>query len=99
MSARPVRTSERARRASTLSSSSSRVLLAAILLVVAVAGQRPGRAADDPSDALPYSLSYTVTGDYAVGSVDLLPSPHANGFQTGTIDIGTDTQRVVPQNA
>ena len=96
-SARRVRTPKRARRASTLSS--PRVLLATLLLIVAVASQRTGRAADDLTDALPYSLSYTVTGDYAVGSVDLLPSPHTDGFQTGTIDIGSDTARVVPQNA
>jgi hypothetical protein len=61
--------------------------------------QESGRAADDLTDALPYSLSYTVTGDYAVGSVDLLPAPHTDGFQIGTINMGTSTVGVVPPNA
>ena len=54
---------------------STRVALCALTL--AVAFQQSGRAADDllPADALPFSLSYTVTGDYAVATVDLLPEP------------------------
>src|SRR5262245_13199425 len=97
MSARRVRTSERSRRASNLSS--SRALLATVVLLVAVASQRPGKAADDLSDALPYSLSYTVTGDYAVGGVDFVPSAAPNGFQTDTIHMGTAATRIVPKNA
>jgi hypothetical protein len=56
--------------------------------------QGVGKAADDPDDALPYSLSYTVTGDYATGFVDFLPSPHTGGFQTDTIRMSG-----VPKNA
>src|SRR5690349_19590382 len=96
MSARRARTPNRARNTSTLSS--KRVFLALALLMVAIVGQRSGRAADVP-DALPYSLSYTVTGDYAVGSVDLLPAPHSNGFQTAKLHMGTDQMRLLPQNA
>ena len=77
------------RRGSTLSRG-----IAIVALLLGVVAQDSGRAADDLSDALPYSLSYTVTGDYAVGSVDLLPSPQANGFQTGTIPMSG-----VPKNA
>src|SRR5688572_17613472 len=73
--------------------------LAIIALLLGVLGQEAGNAADDLTDALPYSLSYTVTGDYAVGSVDLVPSPQTQGFQTGTIHMGTATERVVPKNA
>jgi hypothetical protein len=73
--------------------------LALVALLIGVVAQESGKAADDLSDALPYSLSYTVTGDYAVGSVDLLPSPHTDGFQTGTIHMGTATDRIVPKNA
>src|SRR5688500_20010250 len=62
--------------------------LAIIALLLGVLGQEAGNAADDLTDALPYSLSYTVTGDYAVGSVDLVPSPQTQGFQTGTIHMG-----------
>src|SRR5687768_849764 len=99
MSARRARTLNRARRSS--SPSTSRVLFVAIVLMLAVVGQRSGRAAGDPDDALPFSLSYTVTGNYAVGSVDLLPSSQTEGFQTGTIRIGTGAEagRVVPRNA
>src|SRR5687767_12887493 len=99
MSARRARTLNRARRAS--APSTSRVLIVAIILMLAIVGQRSGRAADITDDALPFSLSYTVTGDYAVGSVDLLPSAQTEGFQTGTIRIGTGTEpgRVVPKNA
>src|SRR6185369_525342 len=98
MSARRMRTPSRARRASRLSS--SRFLLVAALLTFVVAAQRSGQAADVPS-ALDFSLSYTITGDYAVGGVDLIPAPHGGGFQTDTIHMGTNvpTGRVVPPNA
>ena len=88
------RSSTTPRRATTLSRS-----LAILALLLGVLAQESGKAADDLTDALPYSLSYTVTGDYAVGSVDLLPSPNTGGFQTGTIHMGTATERVVPKNA
>ena len=75
-------------------------LLAFIALVLTVVGQQSGRAQSDPPDALPYSLGYTVTGDFAIGGVDLVPSPQTNGFQTGTIHIGgSGPARVVPKNA
>ncbi|HET9362739.1 MAG TPA: hypothetical protein VFO58_23475, partial [Vicinamibacterales bacterium] len=84
-------------------SSSTRVALCALTL--AIAFQNSGQAADDllPADALPFSLSYTVTGDYAVATVDLLPEPDNQdgdpGYQTGTINVGTSSTRLVPQNA
>jgi hypothetical protein len=74
-------------------------VLAVVALLTTVIGQNAGRALGDPADALPYSLSYTVTGDFAIGGVDLLPQSHANGFQTGTINMGTAATRVVPKNA
>ena len=86
MPARRARTPNRAR--STSSSSTSRVVLASIILMFAVIGQRPGRAAVS-TDALPYSLSYSVTGDYVVGGVDFIPAPSTDGFQTATIHMGT----------
>src|SRR5258705_8541647 len=61
-----------------------------------------GRAATPlPGDALPYAKSYIVTGDYAVGGVDLAPGGAVNGFITGTIHMGTDADstRNVPANA
>ena len=86
-----------------LLSVSARIALCALTL--AIVFQNSGKAADDllPADALPFSLTYTVTGDFAVASVDLLPEPdNADGdpgFQTGTIHVGTTTARLVPQNA
>jgi len=46
-----------------------------LLMIGLVVFQRPGRAQTGPTvtDPLPYSLSYTVTGNYATGSVDFLP--------------------------
>ena len=38
----------------------------------------PGTTVVDP---LPYSLSYTITGNYVVGTVDFEPT-NTNGFQT-----------------
>ena len=75
-------------------------LLAFLALVLTVVGQQSGRAQGEPQDALPFALSYTVTGDFAVGGVDLVPSSQTNGFQTGTIHIGgPGPARVVPKNA
>jgi hypothetical protein len=71
--------------------------LALVALLIGVVAQDSGRAADDLTDALPYSLGYTVTGDYAVGGVDFVPSSGGNGFQTATLHMGTPAARVVPQ--
>ena len=46
------------------------------------------------ADPLPFSKGFLVTGDYAVGSVDLLPSSGGGGFLTGTIPMSG-----VPANA
>ena len=43
---------------------------------------------------LPYAKGYTVTGDYAVGNVDLRPTGGSSGFATGTIPMSG-----VPENA
>src|SRR5512142_1983030 len=43
-------------------------------------------AAAQAADALPYSRSYMVTGNYAVGGVDITGSS-VNGFSTGTISM------------
>ena len=75
-------------------------LLAFLALVLTVVGQQSGRAQGNPPDALPYSLSYTITGDYAVGRRRSRPRRRTTGgFQTGTIHMGTATTRVVPPNA
>ena len=36
-------------------------------------------------DALPFAKSFLITGDYAVGSVDLTPQSGGGGFLTGTV--------------
>ena len=55
-------------------------------------GQAVGYA--QTPEALPFSKSYLVTGNYVVGSVDLAPQSGANGFITGTIPMSG-----VPANA
>src|SRR5882757_9437636 len=66
-------------------------LTTATLLAVALVllfAQTGGRA--QTGDALPYSGGVLVTGNYAVGGVDLtedLNPPDGNGFSTGTIHI------------
>src|SRR5437870_5791305 len=54
------------------------------------------------ADALPFSNSFLVTGNYAVGGVDI-HGQTANGFSTGTIHINrctaTSTFNCVPQTA
>src|SRR3989442_10969758 len=70
--------------------------LAAISLLC-VLGARAAEAAD----ALPFSNSFHVTGNYAVCGVDI-QGQSANGFSTGTIHINrctTSTFNCVPQNA
>ena len=44
--------------------------------------------------ALPFSGSYSITGNYAVGSVDLAPQHASNGLVTGTVSMNG-----VPANA
>ena len=52
--------------------------------------------ADDRNDhdALPFAKSYSITGNYVVGGVDLAPQPGTSGLVTGTISING-----VPANA
>src|SRR6516225_8654614 len=45
--------------------------------------QSSGRA--QSPDALPFTTSYSVTGNYVVGGVDLLPQSGAGGAVTATI--------------
>jgi hypothetical protein len=48
----------------------------------------------EATDALPYAKGFLITGDYAVGSVDLAPASGGGGFLTGTIPMSG-----VPANA
>src|SRR4051794_9369722 len=64
---------------------------AALVLGLVLALPQLARADGDP---LPFAKSYTLTGSYAVGGVDLAPQPGGNGFATGTISING-----VPANA
>jgi hypothetical protein len=52
------------------------------------------KGAAAPNESLPFATSYTITGDYEVGGVDLTPSQAVNGFVTGTIPMSG-----VPANA
>src|SRR5688572_30485542 len=52
------------------------------------AGQNP------PPDPLNFAKSYTITGNYVVGGVDLVPATTSTGFLTGTIPMSD-----VPPNA
>ena len=47
------------------------------------------------ADALPYSTGYLLTGNYAVGSVDLVPA----NSQAGSLSTGTIAMSGVPANA
>jgi hypothetical protein len=58
------------------------VTLMFVALAIAMA-QRPGQA--QAPDALRYSKSYTLTGNYIVRAVDLSPARAINGFVTDTI--------------
>ena len=60
--------------------------------VVVFLAQSDGQA--QSPDALPYTTGYTVTGNYVVGGVDLLPQSGAGGGVTGTIPMSG-----VPANA
>jgi hypothetical protein len=61
-----------------------------VVLHTQLGGQTP------PPDPLQYAGGFLVTGDYAVGSVDLTNpmNPSSGGFSTGTINISG-----VPANA
>src|SRR5688572_16133009 len=63
------------------------------LAAVTVFAQSAGMA-QQGDDALPFSKSYTITGDYVVGGVDLQPASTSTGFLTGTIPMSG-----VPANA
>ncbi len=71
---------------------------AMLALVVAVlCAQTVGYATNPPpSDALPYSTGYLITGNYIAAGVDLTPlqNPPVNGLATGTISVSG-----VPANA
>ncbi len=64
-------------------------VMLALLLV-----QSGGQAQAPDDDALPFTRSYFVTGNYVVGGVDLLPASQSGGFITGTIPMSG-----VPANA
>ena len=49
---------------------------------------------NDNHDALPFAKSYSITGNYVVGGVDLAPQPGTSGLVTGTISMSG-----VPANA
>jgi hypothetical protein len=75
----------------------SRVFVRSTAVFCAVAAvmtvSQPAGEAQAP-DALPFAKSYTVTGNYVVGGVDLKPDTKAQGFLNGTIPISG-----VPANA
>ena len=62
------------------------VLCLALMLLVSRAAHAQG--------ALPFSGSYSITGNYVVGSVDLAPQHASNGLVTGTVSMSG-----VPANA
>jgi hypothetical protein len=74
----------------------NRVAIAAFLgLVVGLVFVQPRAQAQAPADdALPFTRSYFVTGNYVVGGVDLLPASQTGGFITATIPMSG-----VPANA
>ena len=79
----------------TLASSRLRKVTAAALFVVTLVFLRT-QVGGQVVDPLQYAGGFLVTGDYAVGSVDLTNStnPSSGGFSTGTINISG-----VPANA
>ena len=60
---------------------SAAVAVASLLLLSHAAGGE-GIPPEPVKDALPFSQSYTITGNYVVGGVDLSTQSHANGFVT-----------------
>ena len=73
------------RRPPATSRRSSRRGAATVALVIAVLAGRPVLAQTVVNDPLPYSLSYTITGNYVVGSVDFEPVSNQLEFQTATL--------------
>ena len=76
--------------------SCGRKVTAAALFVLALVFLRTQVGGQAPPDPLQYAGGFLLTGDYAVGSVDLTSStnPSSGGFSTGTINISG-----VPANA
>ena len=66
---------------------------AAAAAIFALLASPSALQAQSPPD-LKYFTSFTVTGDYVVAGVDLLPQSQSNGFVTGTIQVSG-----VPANA
>ena len=74
-----------------------RMPAALLALGLAVFFQNSGQAQNGVvEDPLPYSLSYTITGNYVVGTVDFEPT-NTNGFQTEVIHMTGDS--AVPPGA
>jgi hypothetical protein len=63
-------------------------------MVVLLLAQSGGQAQAPDDDALPFTRSYFVTGNYVLGGVDLLPASQSGGFIAGTIPMSG-----VPPNA
>src|SRR5688572_29094035 len=74
-------------------SSVRRAAALGLLAATTIFAQSAGTALDGV-DPLAFSKSYTVTGNYVVGGVDLLPMDVPGGYQTGTIPMAG-----VPANA
>ena len=72
---------------------------AALIAAVFIVHQTREPAAGAAVPALPYSLSFTIAGNYATASVALQPALHTAGFQTGVMHMGTSATRVVPEGA
>jgi hypothetical protein len=69
-----------------------------LVTLFAAAFLAPGVAHAQPP-TLKFFNSFTVTGNYVVCGVDLLPQSQANGFVTGTIRVGQGECASVPENA
>jgi hypothetical protein len=63
-------------------------------LLLAVSGVFVLKGAAASNESLPFVTSYTVTGGYEVGGVDLAPGAATNGFVAGTIPMSG-----IPANA
>src|SRR2546422_1626156 len=72
-----------------------RVRAATLALLLAIIFAQIGSQAQQGTDALPYTTGYLITGDYVVGSIDLLAA-NAVG---GNLSAGTISMSGVPQNA
>src|SRR5262245_54073032 len=67
------------------------LFLASLLLATS-----PGGHALAPDESLPFTTSFTVTGNYFVRGIDLAPGAATNGFVTGTINVDSEA---LPDNA